>query len=1691
MFSKSFRIFVLALTTGFASGLASPAWADDTEIYVGANNIGNTIVKPNILFILDSSGSMAATVPGTGKSRLDNMKEALLGLLDSVNNVNVGLMDFTDPGGPILFPVADIDADAQAIENPGATSTGTSSPDVQARMRQGSLDDGVETAYYDGTPPTNEVARSVDLGQTELAMGQVVSSTTSTVTNSVWIPVSASNADATQTGNSMDVTKKDLKFKNNTWNGVLFKDVAVPQGATITYSTVVFRSSKDESGNMDLKIYAEDRDSASVFTNGSKNISNRPRTSASVTWSVPDWQKDTWQWSPDIKNVVQEVINRPGWTEGTSDLALLLEHRGGGNERKAYAYDKGNGYVAWLYIAYQKSTTVPTERTSSTVGLRFSEITIPQGVTITEAKVQFTAAQDSVADTGNPARYIIRAEVADPVVPTDTDADLIDASDPDNITSRKKTTASVSWSPGAWTKDQKYDTVDISSVIQEVVSQTDWCGGNALLITIEPDPTDPNGDSFQRIAYSSRATGGTSSGASGTNPDAPTLTISYDHDSVPAAPGGCRVQTIQHQINLNSDDATEVGFNSYTYPFTVPTYLYSDYLTGLRFSNLSIPQGAEILEADVRMTVQIPAYQNRPITLTWQAEAIDDSPTFSSAKNDISRRNLTTASVTETPSPVWNVAGEEVVSADISTIIQEVVNRSGWKNGNALSLIVKTSSSNFAYVGMESFDGNAAAAPVLRVKIRAYGSDTVAVKTVRQRLKEIVQLIPAYNWTPIVSTLYEAVQYYRGGPVTHGKRLSHLSYVAPYTQVSHPASWTGGTLVPSGCTATMGVLDSNACTSISGSPTYISPLTGYQCQANYIVLLTDGEANHNAGEDGTDHGVNLIPSLMGSGCDSSVSSGEKCGRELATFINTKDQSSTLDGTQTIQLYTIGFNTTGLANATQFLKDLAANGGGDFYEATTASDLSDVFNSIVIDVLNRPTSFATPTLTVNAFNKLYFRNEVYFSLFEPSDKVYWKGNVKKYNLCDLVEFTSCTLGEILDTNGAAAVGADKRIKDTAQSEWSSGIDGIDVTLGGIAENMPAYATRTLFTYTGSTAPSNEALSTSINLLEVSNTNLTKALLGDAAMTDQQRTDLIEWIRGRDVDDVDGDGDTTEDRFKMEDPLHASPVAITYGGTDTNPVIKLFVASNGGFLRMIDAATGTEEWAFMPQALLSKQSDMRTNATGDHIYGLDSTPTVWAYDANNDGTIDPSAGDFVRLIFGMRRGGRNIYAIDVTPDSVLSDPTTASTMVNGGITPELMWRIEGGTGDFVQLGETWSKPVVTPIRVKTTGNNTAAKDVVIFAGGNDTLLDDQFGETSGVGGNMGNALYIVDPTDGSLILSISGPGSGADIEVPAMKYPITAEVSILDSNGDGATDRLYFGDLGGNVWRVDLGGALAPNDPDTTVVGQLADISLSAGAVSGSLDTETRRFYHGADIVQVDDSTYSNENRYDYVIIGSGNRPTPRNQTVHDRIYAFRDYLVDGLIDTNNDHLADSGTYPTLTNAECTGTGTSTPCLYNATDNALQLDNSGQPVDTTTFDADLPKIKESSGWFIDLVEPDGQYIGEKALSRPVTLAGKLFFTTYTPQADPSGDPCTLNEGDGRLYGLNILNAGALFTDWNSAGDSSAPVRADRYMSTGGGVPSEAVPVFQKEGVTIIVGGGGGATSVNPNINLPRERTYWYQE
>ncbi|MCR4346805.1 MAG: VWA domain-containing protein [Sulfuricaulis sp.] len=1319
------------------------------------------------------------------------------------------------------------------------------------------------------------------------------------------------------------------------------------------------------------------------------------------------------------------------------------------------AYESSSGTVT-------TTETTHTFQSGRTVGIRFSNVYIPKGATITSAYVTLIASSSN----SNATSMTISADASD-----NAPAYTAVAND---ITSRVQT-AAVAWATPAWTNGARYYSPDISAVVKTIVDRSGWQSGNAMAFQF----TTASGT---RIAYAyDRYVD------PGANYESffPKLVVKYDSSGV----GGsvtCN-KTAVARVNLGTDDAEErangagIGGMTTAQTNSNPIQLTkqgtsNEQYVGVRFQNIQVPQGATIVSAE--MDFRIRTTNSAAASLIIDGQASDSATTFTGTAFNISNTTLRPRTSSSVSVP-WNslpnpAAGQPLTTPSLTGIVSEIVNRTGWASGNAMAFFIKAGAASGPR-NVEAFETSPGRAPFLRITYQA----SCAARKARDEIKAAIVAMSAGGSTPIVDALYEGALYFRGDAADYGKaRENGTSGTNTYLlRVSHSLSYSPNNLSqPTGCSNAD--LEADACITeqITGNVTYKSPVTA-GCQSNHMVLLTDGAATANNSK------VKVRTMTGAASC--SGSGFEDCGVTLTTYLANSDQFSAYVGTQPIYTHTVGFN---ISNT--FLSDLASTGKGSYQTVNNADELTDAFREILNQVLSDPTGFVSPSLTVNAFNRLYDQDDVYFSVFSPQLAVGWPGNVKKYRLCDKGE--SCLFGEVVDANDDPAIDTNtSKIKGTAQSFWSSSPDGPTVDLGGAGAKVPAYTagTRKVYTYTGTASTTdNDDFPASAEDLTLArhvvsqavvgtpdNAALSKTLLGNASMTDQEYYDTIRWMRGQDVQDDDSNGSTTDNRWKFTDALHSRPATVTYGGTAASPVSKLFVGTNDGGLRMIntsnDATTGgQEEWIVYLPEFLPKMKSLMDNNSGEHIIGLDGASSVWVVDNDKDGSIEPGGGnnDKVYLYIGMRRGGRDVYALDVTPDS---GPVTTPA-ATGEIKPKFLWRIKGGgAGDYAELGQTWSYPAVATIRVKCASGDTTCDDsdgstldskkktVLIFGGGYDPAQD---GVMPAGADSMGNGIYIVDPLNGSLVWRVGGTGSGAPLVMPEMKYSIPSDVGMLDSNGDGAVDRLYVGDMRGQVFRIDLSNQIDPSASTAALRNGgtsgfvFADIGCTGGVRSNNCSAtdkfERRKFFYAPAIVQTRDSTYSSASDYDIIAIASGDREDPLDKItkalsideVHNRIYAFRDY---------NYPYGSPGTTSTLSESD----------LYNSTSNALQ-DPSG-----TGYSAALTDIKAADGWYVDLAESGSDWIGEKGLSHPTVFSSVLYVTTYIP---PSGGPVVTGtcpppaEGSARLYGLNYLSGAGII-------DLNGTTGIDRYVDIGGGIPSEIVVVSREGGTTAIVGTSGGAS------------------
>ncbi len=753
-----------------------------------------------------------------------------------------------------------------------------------------------------------------------------------------------------------------------------------------------------------------------------------------------------------------------------------------------------------------------------------------------------------------------------------------------------------------------------------------------------------------------------------------------------------------------------------------------------------------------------------------------------------------------------------------------------------------------------------------------------------------------------------------------------------------------------------------------GTATYNSPIVE-ECANNSIILLSDGKPTKNTS-------ANKVASLVGSananGCNTAgtpqtIAHDGRCGKELTKYLANTDNNTTLAGDQFITTHTIGLSLGASPDslaAKAYLEELALNGGGQFINASTPEGLvAALLTTITSNAKAR--SFTSPTYTSSA-TSMANGDSVYVPVFDKSLGPVWSGNLKKYTRSG---------GRLVDADGLDATDPLGSLKTTARDLWSAVPSVHFVTSGGVANKLPNPDARVLYTDAGMTGG---VVFTTANELNSSNTAITKAILGDATMTNAYKDELIKFIRGKKPDGT--------PRKHIGDIIHSKPVYVEYASTK-----RLYIGTNEGYLHSFDEATGVEQFAFMPSTLLKNiDIQFKNDALSEHPYGVDGPIGLHHEDNNNDGIVN--GADTAVLYFGLRRGGKAYYALDVTNPSA----------------PKLKWKIDNETSGFSKLGYSWSQPVIA--NMKHNGGTTPAEQVVVFSGGyvddngledenNDGIPDHPGGEPDNSG--TGADVFIVKASDGSLVWSLSDSTktllTNANFSV---EYAVPGNIRVMDISGNSALDRLYFGDTGGNVWRVDFESNLTGAGAKKAKLKLFADL----GGV-----TPKRKFFTEPDV-----ALFKSQGRYRIsVAIGSGQRPNPLDTTTDDHFFLIFDKDI-----RNSPALAT----PTITKA----------VLKDATNGSVTGVLSGG----------------HKGWYMDLKELNG----EKVLSRATTYNNKVFFNTFGSTSISAALCGSSNVNQSRLYAVDLITAGAVI-DLNSDSvvDPNNPDDRSTTITTSGDIPS----------------------------------------
>ena len=170
------------------------------------------------------------------------------------------------------------------------------------------------------------------------------------------VSITSGSDDAEQrSNNSMYLTSSDLELVLDggiQQVGLRFNSIGLPKGATVTSAHIQFQVNESTSDTTHLNIQGEASDNPSTFTLRSNDISNRPLSNTIVNWSPTAWnvvnQRGSDQQTTDLKNIIQELISRDGWSSGQS-MAFIIT---GNGQRTADSFEGNASGAPTLQIRY-------------------------------------------------------------------------------------------------------------------------------------------------------------------------------------------------------------------------------------------------------------------------------------------------------------------------------------------------------------------------------------------------------------------------------------------------------------------------------------------------------------------------------------------------------------------------------------------------------------------------------------------------------------------------------------------------------------------------------------------------------------------------------------------------------------------------------------------------------------------------------------------------------------------------------------------------------------------------------------------------------------------------------------------------------------------------------------------------------------------------------------------------------------------------------------------------------------------------------------------------------------------------------------------------------------------------------------------------------------------------------------------
>ena len=451
--------------------------------------------------------------------------------------------------------------------------------------------------------------------------------------------------------------------------------------------------------------------------------------------------------------------------------------------------------------------------------------------------------------------------------------------------------------------------------------------------------------------------------------------------------------------------------------------------------------------------------------------------------------------------------------------------------------------------------------------------------------------------------------------------------------------------------------------------------------------------------------------------------------------------------------------------------------------------------------------------------------------------------------------------------------------------------------------------------------------------------------DTGLADGLGSNRLNYLRGDTTNETHNGGTFRNRSHLLGDIVDSDPL---YIGTANGPYLAdssyqtfaagtasrepmIYVGANDGMLHAIDAATGQEKFAFIPNGVFSNLNTL-TSSTYNlaHRFFVDGSPSA------GDVKFNDNSWHTV-LVGGLNDGGQSIYALDVTNPSAITNESNLSSSV--------LWEFTA-----THLGLTYSRPALA-LTNDTASTNANPNGFLVFFG-------------SGYNNSDGNPyLYAVNPQTGQIVSKDVSQGTkplgGINLCKAVSPNPCSAtlanglsSVVVVNSGGNLSqpADTLYAGDLQGNLWKVDIS-APDPKNWKVYLLFQARDASNNPQPITVTPAVSLAPTFPGVTGTVV----YFGTGQY----LGVPDQTTTSTQS----FYA----------------VLDKGTNTTVTRSQ----------LQAQVLTTTSVTINGNPTDIRTITNNGVNWASQLGWYMDLPQS-----GERVITDPRLFNGEVVFTTFVP-------------------------------------------------------------------------------------------------